>query len=293
MKTTGDQPAASAVSIPSSAGQARDDRIYRETGWLSAFIVPFLVAAFYILYFRPTDTKQLFAWEIKPTMTAMMLGAIYIGGAYFFVRAVGAQRWHHIKLGFIPVTVFASLLGIATILHWDRFTHDHISFVTWVALYFTTPFLVIGTWLRNRVTDPGTPDPDDVILAQPLRVAMGAVGVIAFLVSLLLFVQPNLMISVWPWTLTPLTARVVGAMFALGLTALGIGLERRWSAVRLILQAQIFMLSMVLIAALRAWNEFNQANPTTWLFIGGLVVVIVLSVSFYVLMERQRGQISA
>jgi hypothetical protein len=31
------------------------------------------------------------------------------------------------------------------------------------------------------------------------------------------------MINSWPWTLTPLTARVVGAMFALGLTALGWG----------------------------------------------------------------------
>ena len=47
------------------------------------------------------------------------------------------------------------------------------------------------------------------------------------------------MIAVWPWTLTPLTARVAGAMFALpGLVGLGIALDRRWSAARIILQAQ-------------------------------------------------------
>src|SRR5438067_1745191 len=113
MKTTGDQLASNAESVSPISEPVRDDRIYRATRWLAAFIVPFLVAAFYILYFRPTETKQLFAWEIKPTMTAMMLGAIYIGGAYFFVRAVGAQRWHWIKIGFVPVTIFASLLGIA------------------------------------------------------------------------------------------------------------------------------------------------------------------------------------
>ncbi len=266
-----------------------DDRIYRETKWLSAFIIPFLLAAFYILYFRPTETKQLFAWEIASPMTAMMLGSIYIGGAYYFVRALGARRWHWIKIGFIPVTTFASFLGVATILHWDKFTHDHISFITWAALYFTTPFLVLIVWLRNRRTDPGTPDANDVIVPQPVRIVMGAIGVISFLVAILLFIQPSLMIGVWPWKLTPLTARVVGAMFALGLTALGIGLERRWSGINLILQAQIFMMIMVLTATIRAWNEFDPNNPATWVFTGGLILVILVSAGFYVYMDRQRG----
>ena len=269
---------------------ARNDQIYRETKWLAAIIIPFLIAAFYILYLRPTETGELFAWQINPTMTAMMLGAIYIGGAYYFFRVLGARRWHWIKIGFLPVTIFASFLGVATLLHWDRFNQGHISFITWAVLYFTTPFLVLATWLRNRVTDPGTPDPDDAMLPQIVRVAMGAIGVISFLVSIVLFLQPQLMINVWPWTLTPLTARVVGAMFALGLTALSIGLERRWSGVRLMLQAQILMMLMVFIAALRAWGEFNQQTPATWIFMGSLIIVIVLSGGFYFFMERQRNK---
>jgi hypothetical protein len=276
------------AGISTGRNALKDDRIYRETKWLAAIIVPFLIAAFYILYLRPTETGELFAWKINPTMTAMMLGAIYLGGAYYFVRVVGARRWHWIKIGLLPVTLFASFLGIATLLHWDRFNHGHISFYTWAALYFTTPFLVIAAWLRNRPTDPGTPDPDDAIVPQVVRVAMGVIGVIAFLVSLVLFVQPQLMIAVWPWSLTPLTARVVGAMFALGLTALGIGLERRWSGVRLMVQAQIFMMVMVLTATVRAWSEFDQAKPSTWIFVVGLIIVIVVSAGFYIYMERQR-----
>jgi hypothetical protein len=269
----------------------RNDRIYRETKWLAGFIVPFLVAAFYILYMRPTETAALFAWEIKPTMTAMMLGAIYIGGAYYFVRVMGAERWHWIQIGLLPVTVFASLLGVATILHWDRFNHEHVSFFAWASLYFTTPFLVVATWLRNRLTDPGTPDADDAVLPQVVRVTMGAVGVLSFAVSMVLFTFPHLMIGAWPWTLTPLTARVVGAMFALGLTAFGIGRERRWSAVRIMLQAQIFMMVMVLTATVRAWAEFDKALPSTWLFLVGLLLIIFLSIGFYVYMERQRTRV--
>ena len=48
------------------------------------------------------------------------------------------------------MTAFASLLGVATILHWDVFAHDHLAFWLWAGLYFVAPFLVLGAWLANR-----------------------------------------------------------------------------------------------------------------------------------------------
>src|SRR5690349_13874865 len=138
--------------------RVRTDRILPETRWISAIIVPFLVVAFIILYLLPDHTQALFAWGIQPRMSAMMLGAAYIGGAYLFVRAATHARWHWVKVGFLPVTTFATLMGIATILHWDRFNHGSLSFIAWVGLYFTTPFMVFLLWLRNRSTDPGPTD---------------------------------------------------------------------------------------------------------------------------------------
>ncbi len=83
--------------------RVRSDRILPETRWVSAIIVPFLVAAFAILYLFPDHTQELFAWGIQPRMSAMMLGAAYLGGAYFFVRAAADARWHWVKVGFPPV----------------------------------------------------------------------------------------------------------------------------------------------------------------------------------------------
>src|ERR1700682_4274086 len=103
--------------------QGGDDRILPETRWLSAIIIPFLLAAFGALYLLPEHTGELFAWNIQPRMTAMMLGEAYLAGAYFFVRAVLSPRWHRVAVGFLPVTTFATLMGITTILHWDRFNH--------------------------------------------------------------------------------------------------------------------------------------------------------------------------
>ncbi|MEP7284454.1 MAG: hypothetical protein ABI947_01640 [Chloroflexota bacterium] len=278
------------LSRPSDT--TRDDRIYRETRWLCAIIVPFLIAAFYILYLRPTETKELFAWPIKPPMSARMLAAAYAGGIFFFTRAFFARRWHHITLGFLPVTAFASAMGIATFLHWDKFTHDHISFVTWVALYVTTPFLVVATWLRNRQTDPGTPEEKDIILSQPIRYLVGAIGIITIVNGIVLFLQPDFMVGIWGWTLTPLTARVLGGMFALpGVVGLGIAVDPRWSAARIILQSQIFSIIFILLAVVLSWNDFDQTKLATWLFVGGmaLLVVILPALYFYVEYRLQKG----
>lgn len=279
-------------ALLSPAHMAADDRILPETRWLAVFIIPFLVAAFIILYVWPQNTAQLFAWTIKPTMTPMTLAAAYFGGIYFFTRTALAQRWHEVQAGFLAVTAFASLLGIATILHWDRFNHQHISFVTWALLYFTTPFLVIVVWLRNRRADPGAPESNEVIVPLALRRFLGSVGAIALVVSALLFLQPALMIRLWPWMLTPLTARVMGAMFALpGVVSVSLARERRWSAARIVLEAQGLSFALTLIAAVRARGDFAPSSPVTWVFVGGLSVLLAAVGALYASMEwrRRRG----
>ncbi len=268
---------------------SRDDRIYPYTRGLAVFIIPFLIVAFIILFFFAARTGELFAWPIKPPMTAMMLGSAYLGGIYFFTRAALAKQWHSVKTGFPPVILFAALLGIATILHWDRFTHDHISFFTWTVLYFTTPFLVFGAWWFNRRTDPHTLAAGDIALPGWIRWALGLVGAFTLVISLLLFLFPQVMIDVWPWMLTPLTARVVGAMFGLpGLVGLGLALDPRWSTARIILQAQAISIAFILIAAFISWGDLNPANIATWLFVGGLGGLLVGIVVLFSLMETRR-----
>ncbi len=265
------------------------DRILSITRWVAALVIPFLVVAFIILYFAPEQTAALFAWKLQPTMSAMMLGAAYAGGIYFFTGVLAASHWHRIKVGFPPVIAFASLLGIATLLHWDRFNHGHISFWAWAGLYFTTPFIVFATWLRNRREDPGALAAGDVAIPRLLRWLIGAIGVVTLMISIALFVSPERMIALWPWTLSPLTARVASAMFALpGLVGLGIALDQRWSAAQLILQAQALSIALILLAAWRAWGEFDPANPAAWFFVGGLASLLVGIFLFYVWMTARR-----
>ena len=269
--------------------RVRTDRILPETRWLSAIIIPFLLAAFGVLYLLPEHTGELFAWNIQPRMSAMMLGEAYLAGAYFFVRAVLSPRWHWVAVGFLPVTTFATLMGITTILHWDRFNHGSVAFWTWVVLYFTTPFLVPAVWWRNRKTDPGTLDTRDLLVPAWLRLVIGALGVGAVLIGLLFFLQPAFMIGLWPWKLTPLTASVMGTLFALaGVGAVCIALDARWSAMRIAFQSQMIALVLVVIAIVFSWANFQQTNPLTWVFVAGMLFLLIASPLFYLWMERNR-----
>jgi hypothetical protein len=279
------------------------------TRWLALFVIPFLVAAVILLYIWPNDTEKTFAWTIKPSMTPMMLAAAYMGGIVFFVQVLRSARWTAVKVGFLPVTTFASLLGIATILHWDRFNHSHISFFAWTGLYFTAPFLVMAAYLSNRAqdihpvstesvdtksvdtksVDTESVDTPQTLIPTKLRAIIGVIGSITLVVSLFLFLSPDIMIGIWPWKLTPLTARVVGAMFSLpGVVGLGIAFEPRWSAARVILQAQGVSILMILIAAGRAWADFDTQKIGTWLFLGGLSGLFLLIAGLYIYMEYFR-----
>jgi hypothetical protein len=263
----------------------RDNRVQTLTRAVSWTIAPFLIVAFAVLYPVPTDTGSLFAWHIVPTMTPMVLGSAYLGGAYFFVRAALADRWNTIKGGFVPVATFATLMGIATIIHWDKFLHTHVAFWLWAFLYFTTPFLVVGVYLRNRRTDRPA-EPGARLLPEPTARMVGAIGALALAMGLFLFLAPAVAIRIWPWHLTPLTARVLGAIFCLGLAGIGALFDRRWSSARIPFQVAALMLTLIIAAGVRAHAEFAADNVLTWVFAAGFVGLTLSIVIVYARMER-------
>ena len=273
------------ISLRRVAGGGGDDAVLPTTRALSLFIIPFLIVAFVVLFGWPGETERLFAWTIRPSMTPMVLGAVYLGGAYFFARAFRAGRWHTVKVGFIPVTTFASLLGVATVLHWDRFNHGHLAFWLWAGLYFTTPLLVLGAFLLNQ--RKAAPADDEPRLSPAARIVIGGTGAASLGLGLFLFVAPDAAIDVWPWMLTPLTSRVMGAVFCLGVAGLVIVTDPRWTTARIMLQTEQVMVLLILVAAARASDQMEGGRPLTWLLLAGLAGVLVTSTLFSVVMDRR------
>ncbi len=265
-----------------------DDRIQPLTRIVLAIVIPFLLLAFLILYFFPDQSGERFAWAIKPHMTAIIMGAGYLGGAYQLVFAVFGKRWHRISGAFAPVTTFTIFMMIATVLHWGRFDPGHFPFQLWLVLYIITPFLVPFLWWRNRKADPGTSEAVDAIVPGFARLGMTGFGVLAGLTSLFLVIAPASAIPLWPWLLTPLTARVMGGWFALlAVGGLTISRDNRWSSWRVALQSILLWAVLVLIGAFMNPQDFAPAGVINPFTIGTLLSVVMLLI-FHLWMDSQR-----
>lgn len=274
------------------AGERRDDRVLSYTRGLALFIVPFLLAAFVILYLFPRHTARLWAWPIPVTMTSMVLASAYLGGAYFFVRVALSSHWHEVALGFPPVTAFASLLGVATLLHWDVFSHGHLAFWLWAGLYFTAPFLVMAAFLLNR-RYAVPPAPGDAVLRPVERRAVAAVGALALVTGAAMFLLPGTLGDLWPWPVTPLSCRVMGATVCLGGSGIGAWFDARWSSLRLMVQVEGVMLGLMLVAAARAHAELLSHRALAWPLLLGVLAVVAGSAYLWVAYEHHPRNVVA
>jgi hypothetical protein len=271
----------------------RDDRILPFTRVVAAIVTAILVTAWVVLFLWPEQTDRRFAWTVAPTMTPMLMGAGYGSAAVFWARVTAGRRWHTVGLGFLATTLFTWMLLAATLLHWDKFHHGTGAFRLWLWVYLVTPVAVPAVWAWNRRRDPGVPDASDPPFPKPLVATLYASGVVMLAIAAWLFVFPSSAIEVWPWSLTPLTARTVAAFVALpGVAWLAIAKDGRWSAAKAVVETLTIGLVLLLIAVARAWAEFDTSRPMTWAYVGGLVGTLATLAVWYLWMERRVSELS-
>ncbi len=277
------------------AGRQTDDHVLPITRASVIVVAPILIVAGVMLYALPGETEALWAWPMGPELTALAVGGGYLAGAALFVRALRASDWHRIALVFPVATVLTVLLLVATLLHWDSFSHGHPSFWAWLVVYLVTPGLLPAVWLINRRRDPGVPAPGTPLVPRWVATLVGLIGVAQFLAALALFVLTDLAEQLWPWPVSPLTARTLAAFLAfIGAMWLAFFFERRWSALRLHVQSATLGLALVALGAVRATQDFNRGAGATAVFaalLGGMLVgLVVLQIA---MRSTERGSVTS
>lgn len=284
-----------------AASVVRDDTVFKTTKAVSAVIVPILTAAFVILFLFPGQTRTLWGWEIRSRMSCMFMGGGYLAGALFFARAARAREWHRLGPGIIATTLFATMLGVATFLHWPEFNHDHVSFWAWTALYVSTPLLLPVLYVRNRVTDPGRPGSDGTVPGRPgsdetvpawIRVSLTGLGAAQLAFALTLFARPSLFLEHWPWRLTTLSARSLAGFAAFpAVTYLAFAFERRWSALRWPFETAIAGLVLVGLGAARSTGDF-RSGAWAWTWGAGLIAGLAFLLTVRLAMRRRPATVA-
>ncbi len=274
----------------------RDDRIHDVTRWASLAIFVILVPAVIMLWGFPGDTADAWSWTIMPDLTPIFLGSGYAAGAFFFWRTFRAKRWHPSSAGVLGASVFAGLMLIATVIHWDKFNHGDAPFLAgfafygWVIVYIVSPLAVFWLWWRNRRTDPRTALTGDPLVAPGVLTAARAFGIGAFAAAAVFFISPQTAIDIWPWDLTPLTARVLASFTAqVGVGAIVLSMDPRWSGWKLLTQTFFVATAFLLVGVVRAHDDFDFDNPMAFAYIGGLIATDVALALLYRAMNQKKG----
>jgi hypothetical protein len=168
------------------------------------------------LFAFPLRTDRYFAWTIDPPMTAVFLGASYWSAVGLEVGAARAARWSGARIAVPAVFVFTTVTLVVTLVHLENF---HLGddfplttqFVTWawLAVYSVVPALMVAAWVAQGRRSLAVPAASRLPVA--VRVALVALAAVLLGTGVALLVAPGWADGAWPWALTPLTGRAVGA----------------------------------------------------------------------------------
>jgi hypothetical protein len=244
------------------------------------------------LFLFPKNTDVNFAWTIASPIMAAALGASYLSASVLEALAARAGTWANARVAVPTVFIFTSLTLAITFLHIDRFHLDSGSFSArfiawvWLAVYLIVPVILGILWFLQTRT-PG-PDPKPAAPISPRsRAFWFGSSPILLLLGACFLVAPLSAAAFWPWALTPLTGRAVGAwLIGFGVVSAHAGLEH--DLVRLYPLFPALTLFAVLqgIVLARFHAELDWARPSAWVYVLVLAGWLAIGVHNWMSVEK-------
>lgn len=172
------------------------------------------------LFVFPLRTADWFAWTIGAPMTAVFLGASYFSSVVLELAGARSTRWGRARLTVWAVFVFTTLTFVVTLVHIEAFhlgpehpTSARLVTWLWLGIYAGVPVaMLFGLIQQARTRGVAVAEAPDVRpLRTPLRLLVGVLALVLLLSGVALLVAPAWAAGAWPWPLTDLTARAIGA----------------------------------------------------------------------------------
>ncbi|MGH2734772.1 MAG: hypothetical protein ACRDKZ_04265 [Actinomycetota bacterium] len=238
------------------------------------------------LFVFPERTEDYFAWTIDEPLTAVFLGAGYWASVVFEWVAARERTWAYARVTVPSVFTFTTLTLVATLIHIENF-HLGSEFelstraVTWawIAVYAVVPVLMLVVLLRQRRAPGGDP-PRTARLPRWIAAVLFLHAAVMLSVGIALFVAPEEAASMWPWALTPLTGRAIGAwVISFGLAAAHSLWERDLRRLRVAAAGYIALGVLETIAALRYPDSVEWDQPQALVYAAILASMIVVGVA--------------
>jgi hypothetical protein len=201
-----------------------------------------LIASFLVLLvgislvFLPRQTDVFFAWTISPPITAAFLGSAYWSS--FLLELLGSREklWARTRITVPAVLIFTTLTLAATLIHLDKFhLGSQFDFITqvgtwvWLLVYASVP-VAMTILLIQQLRIPGIDPPRRLPISKGMRTILAFQALVMIGLGAALFLAPVETGELfWPWKVTALTGRAIGAwLVGLGTGAAHMVFEKDW-----------------------------------------------------------------
>lgn len=244
------------------------------------YAASFLVLAVgFSLYLLTGKTDVYFSWTINPPLTAAFLGAGYLAAFPLELLSARERVWARTRPAVPGVWVFTFLTLVVTLVHLDRFHFDSPFFITkagtwvWLGVYVFVP-VVMGILWVIQILRPGNDPPRKASLPVWVRAILILQGGVMLTFGGVMLLIPETMIPLWPWTLSPLTSRAIGAWgVGIGVLALQAAWENDWWRLK------HFAVSYALYGVLQIINLLRYPTALDWSrFSAGAYTIFFLSI---------------
>jgi hypothetical protein len=238
------------------------------------------VLGFVALDVLAAHTADLFAWTIEPPVTAAFLGSGYAAGTLLVALTLRTRAWTNARVAVLTVLVFTVLTLGATLLHLDKFHFGAEGLIArgaawfWLVVYLVVPPALLVLLVVQRRA-PGADPPARFPMPGWLALVLAVQGTLMIAVGVALYVDPGTAATLWPWPLTPLTARAVASwLVAFGIAAaLAIG-ERDLGRLELPAAAYTVLGTLQLVTVARFAGEVRWGSPAAGLYVAALATVV-------------------
>ena len=218
-------------------------------------------------YFLTEDTDRYFAWTIGIPLTTAFLGAGYFSSTLLGFLIARERYWANARTTVPAVWTFTVLTLLATLLHFEPFRMDTIYGRAWLTVYIVIPIALSVAWVI-QTRRPGHDPPRSSALPLWFRTFAAAQGTVFVLLGAGLFGAPSTFDGLWPWALTPLTARASAAwLIALGILLWHVVIENDWRRTRNPSTGYLLWALLMLIALARYSDTPDWNSAQAWLLL--------------------------
>jgi hypothetical protein len=234
------------------------------------------------LYLLSDQTDTFFAWTIHPPLTAAALGAGYWASFVLELLSARERLWARTRVAVPAVLLFSTLTLAITLVHADRFHFHSPPLVTragtwgWLVVYVSVPIAM--SWLLVAQLRRARPDPARVApLAAWARIVLAVQAAVMLAVGVVMLLVPTVVLGAWPWALTPLTCRAIGAWaVGIGTIAAHAAWENDWWRLRPMMLSYTMLGVLQLTAVLRYPADLDWSRAAAELYVGFLATILLL-----------------